>query len=81
MAHWRVQGAVEALTDGTTQRAATLAPEPPATEPAFAHLYGLERALAELATPLRTPSGLPLAGPEIRADWLRDRPWTPRAAC
>ncbi|MBX4178057.1 hypothetical protein K3A88_25595, partial [Streptomyces geysiriensis] len=31
-------------------------------EPALAHLHGLERALTELAAPLRAPSGSPLAG-------------------
>ncbi|MEV7993314.1 FUSC family protein [Streptomyces sp. NPDC086077] len=59
---WRVEAAVEALTDGTTEQAAALAPEPPAHEGALAHLHGLERALTELATPLRTPSGSPLVG-------------------
>jgi hypothetical protein len=39
---------------------APVAPRPPAGTPALAHLHGLERALAELATPLRTPSGSPL---------------------
>ncbi|MFB7331423.1 FUSC family protein [Streptomyces adustus] len=60
---WRVEAAVEALTergdDGTRPPSATVqAP----VEPALAHLHGLERALAELATPLRTPSGSPLVG-------------------
>ncbi|GAA3291905.1 FUSC family protein [Streptomyces cinereospinus] len=59
---WRVQAAVEALTDGTARQTVSLAPEPPAAEPALAHLHGLERALAELATPLRTPSRSPLVG-------------------
>ncbi|MEU3986356.1 FUSC family protein [Streptomyces sp. NPDC026672] len=31
-------------------------------EPALAHLHGLERALVELAEPLRAPSGSPLVG-------------------
>ncbi|MGW2718704.1 FUSC family protein [Streptomyces sp. NPDC001492] len=57
---WRVEAAVEALTGGGEH--VTAAPEPPATEPALAHLHGLERALAELAAPLRTPSGSPLVG-------------------
>ena len=35
---------------------------PPVADPALAHLHGLERALAELATPLRAPSGSPLVG-------------------
>ncbi|MGV9940475.1 FUSC family protein [Streptomyces sp. NPDC003401] len=58
---WRVQAAVEALTDGGAEH---LAPceHPTAAEPALAHLHGLERALAELAHPLRTPSGSPLVG-------------------
>jgi len=57
----RVEVAVEALAGGDRDHVAA-APEPPATEPALAHLHGLERALAELATPLRTPSGSPLVG-------------------
>ncbi|PAZ15583.1 hypothetical protein CLM62_12350 [Streptomyces sp. SA15] len=59
---WRVETAVEALTGGTRENATPLAPLPPAAEPALAHLHGLERALAELATPLRAPSGSPLVG-------------------
>ncbi|POX46341.1 hypothetical protein C3489_32170 [Streptomyces sp. Ru71] len=59
---WRVQAAVEALTEGEMRELAVSA-HPPVTEPAaLAHLHGLERALAELATPLRTPSGSPLVG-------------------
>ncbi|MGW1541707.1 FUSC family protein [Streptomyces sp. NPDC002309] len=58
----RVEAAVEALTDGTTARTTAFAPEPAAHEGALAHLHGLERALAELATPLRAPSGAPSAG-------------------
>jgi len=58
---WRVEAAVEALTGGDRAHV-TAAAEAPATEPALAHLHGLERALAELATPLRTPSGSPLVG-------------------
>ncbi|MGW7541941.1 FUSC family protein [Streptomyces sp. NPDC054770] len=56
---WRVEAAVEALTRGSEYITAPV--EPPA-EPALAHLHGLERALAELAEPLRTPSGSPLVG-------------------
>ncbi|MFD3587868.1 FUSC family protein [Streptomyces sp. NPDC058683] len=56
---WRVEAAVEALTRGSAH--VTGPAEPPA-EPALAHLHGLERALAELAEPLRTPSGSPLVG-------------------
>jgi uncharacterized membrane protein YccC len=58
---WRVQAAVEALTAGRAEQVAVVA-RPPVPEPALAHLHGLERALAELATPLRTPSGSPLVG-------------------
>jgi hypothetical protein len=73
----RVETAVEALTGGAltdgrpgdgvfaargsgggTREAVT----PPAAAPALTHLHGLERALAELAMPLRTPSGSPLVG-------------------
>ncbi|MFD8999476.1 FUSC family protein [Streptomyces sp. NPDC059582] len=61
---WRVEAAVEALTQRGADDAEHLftAAHPPAAEPALAHLHGLERALAELATPLRTPSGSPLVG-------------------
>ena len=61
---WRVQAAVEALTGSPAERELTgLVPhQPPAAEPALAHLHGLERALAELATPLRASSGSPLVG-------------------
>ncbi|KAF3464052.1 FUSC family protein [Streptomyces sp. Tu 3180] len=55
----RVEVAVEALTGGRDIAVRTV---PAATEPALAHLHGLERALAELAAPLRTPSGSPLVG-------------------
>jgi hypothetical protein len=58
---WRVEAAVEALTGGTDITAP--GEQPPAADPALAHLHGLERALAELATPLRRPSGSPLVGP------------------
>ncbi|MGW3117751.1 FUSC family protein [Streptomyces sp. NPDC001107] len=58
---WRVEAAVEALTGGEQARI-DLAAQAPAAEPALAHLHGLERALAELAAPLRTPSGSPLVG-------------------
>ncbi|MEW1868900.1 FUSC family protein [Streptomyces caelestis] len=56
---WRVEAAVEALTGG---RDIAVRTSPAGTEPALAHLHGLERALAELAAPLRTPSGSPLVG-------------------
>lgn len=52
---WRVEAAVEALTGGTDITAPT--EQPTASDAALAHLHGLERALAELAQPLRTPSG------------------------
>ncbi|MGW0767662.1 FUSC family protein [Streptomyces sp. NPDC002676] len=55
---WRVEAAVEALTQG---RHVTFVPEPPA-EPALAHLHGVERALADLAEPLRAPTGSRLVG-------------------
>ncbi|MEU5311285.1 FUSC family protein [Streptomyces sp. NPDC021562] len=56
---WRVEAAVEALTRGSEH---ITAPAEPPTEPALAHLHGLERALADLAEPLRTPPGSPLVG-------------------
>lgn len=56
---WRVEAAVEALTRGCAHSAG---PAEPPTEPALAHLHGVERALAELAEPLRAPSGSPLVG-------------------
>lgn len=52
---WRVEAAVEALTEGGAGHVIHLA-EPPA-EPALAHLHGLERALSDLAEPLRAPRG------------------------
>jgi hypothetical protein len=55
----RVEAAVEALTGGERTQLA-VADESPVTEPALAHLRGLERALVELATPLRMPPGSPL---------------------
>jgi len=55
----RVEAAVEALTEG---RDFPVADRPLAEEPALAHLHGLERALAELAAPLRSPTGSPLVG-------------------
>ncbi|WP_343997300.1 FUSC family protein [Streptomyces thermocarboxydovorans] len=56
---WRVEAAVEALTEGRDVAPRTA---PAATEPALEHLHGLECALAELAAPLRAPSGSPLVG-------------------
>ncbi|MFF5253349.1 FUSC family protein [Streptomyces leeuwenhoekii] len=58
---WRVESAVEALTGGGAVPAREAGREP-AVEPALAHLHGLERALAELAVPLRAGSGSPLVG-------------------
>lgn len=58
----RVETAVEALTEGRADTVTAPADRPHASEPALAHLYGLERALAELAKPLRGPSGSPLVG-------------------
>ncbi|WP_181793049.1 FUSC family protein, partial [Streptomyces sp. WELS2] len=57
---WRVEAAVEALTDGRAEPVAH--PADPPAEPALAHLHGLERALADLAEPLRTPSRTRLVG-------------------
>jgi hypothetical protein len=57
---WRVEAAVEALTTGGLEPLHHPA-EPPA-EPVLAHLHGLERALADLAEPLRAPTGSPLVG-------------------
>nr|WP_280880044.1 hypothetical protein [Streptomyces pseudovenezuelae] len=63
-----VATAIEALSGSAGERAddgerlTAHAFLPPAAEPALAHLHGLERALAELATPLRMPSGSPLVG-------------------
>ncbi|ANB05009.1 hypothetical protein SAM40697_1048 [Streptomyces ambofaciens] len=57
---WRVENAVEALTAGGAVPVRTDGPG--ATEPALVHLHGVERALTELAAPLRAPSGSPLVG-------------------
>ncbi|MEU5088762.1 FUSC family protein [Streptomyces sp. NPDC021356] len=60
---WRVEAAVEALTDGGGEPlAASDTPRPAAEAQALVHLHGLERALADLAAPLRAPTGSPLAG-------------------
>ncbi|MFF5757833.1 FUSC family protein [Streptomyces longwoodensis] len=62
----RVEAAVEALTDGGATAAEPLAapvpaprtaPEPSPAHGPLAHLHGLERALADLAHPLRAPAG------------------------
>ncbi|MFE5814016.1 FUSC family protein, partial [Streptomyces sp. NPDC056479] len=57
---WRVAAAVESLTGGADVTAVTV--QPTVLDPALAHLHGVERALVELAQPLRTPSGSPLVG-------------------
>ncbi|KOV57347.1 membrane protein [Streptomyces sp. MMG1121] len=57
---WRVEAAVEALTAGRPEPVGGPAEQP--AEPALAHLHGLERALADLAEPLRAPSGSRLVG-------------------
>lgn len=60
---WRVEASVEALTTPrrTFHRAAAPGPQSAAVmEPALAHLHGLERALAELAAPLRSSPRAPL---------------------
>ncbi|MFJ4574949.1 FUSC family protein [Streptomyces sp. NPDC088846] len=62
---WRVEAAVEALTaPDLPQRACSpgIPSHPAAAEPALAHLHGLERALAELAAPLRSDPRAPLIG-------------------
>ncbi|QLE76382.1 FUSC family protein [Streptomyces rectiverticillatus] len=62
----RVEGAVEALTTPGKARgtavASAAAPEHLPAEPALAHLHDLERALAELAAPLRSTRPSPLVG-------------------
>ena len=50
---------MEALTGGGRDRVATVTPDASAAGPALTHLHGLERALAELATPLRTAVAAP----------------------
>ncbi|GAA3879352.1 FUSC family protein [Streptomyces lacrimifluminis] len=57
----RVETAVEALTAGRADAVTAPADRSHATEPALAHLHGLERALAELAVPLHRPAGSALA--------------------
>ncbi|OIK06660.1 FUSC family protein [Streptomyces monashensis] len=63
---WRVEAAVEALTAGGPEpvrgRTAPSVESAQAHPPALAHLHGLERALADLAEPLRAPSGSRLVG-------------------
>ncbi|MEU9481496.1 FUSC family protein [Streptomyces sp. NPDC048191] len=57
---WRVESAVEALTAGGWEPVPS--PAEPPSEPALAHLHGLERALTDLAEPLRAPTGSRLVG-------------------
>ncbi|MFJ2815359.1 FUSC family protein [Streptomyces sp. NPDC087294] len=59
---WRVESAVRALTGGDAPDLVARPAHTPVTEPALAHLHGLEHALAELAGPLRTPPGSRLVG-------------------
>ncbi|MFF8595628.1 FUSC family protein [Streptomyces sp. NPDC015220] len=59
---WRVEAAVEALTDGGGEPVTAVAAGPAADGGALVHLHGLERALAELSAPLRASSGSPLVG-------------------
>ncbi|MFD4475686.1 FUSC family protein [Streptomyces sp. NPDC058471] len=63
---WRVEAAVEALTAPEAAHGPatdTLAlPHPATLEPVLAHLHGLEKALVELAVPLRSPTRTPLIG-------------------
>ncbi|MFI0710425.1 FUSC family protein [Streptomyces inhibens] len=63
---WRVEAAVEALTTPgkvcDMAGVVTAAPEHLAPEPALTHLHGLEKALAELAAPLRSTRPSPLVG-------------------
>ncbi|GAU71370.1 integral membrane protein MviN [Streptomyces sp. NBRC 110611] len=62
----RVEAAVAALTapagENGTKGAHPAVPQAAAPEPALAHLHGLERTLAELASPLRGTRPSPLAG-------------------
>ncbi|MGW0333417.1 FUSC family protein [Streptomyces sp. NPDC003011] len=48
--------------NGVRESLSPVLPRGSAEAPALAHLHGLERALAELATPLRASSGSPLVG-------------------
>ncbi|MEV2255042.1 FUSC family protein [Streptomyces sp. NPDC050147] len=61
---WRVEAAVEALTAPEAARRpatdATALPHPVGVEPVLAHLHGLEKALVELAVPLRSSPRTPL---------------------
>ncbi|MFJ2767177.1 FUSC family protein [Streptomyces sp. NPDC087300] len=61
---WRVEAAVEALTTSKAaegrEAGVLAAPQHSALEPALAHLHGLEKALADLAEPLRSHTRAPL---------------------
>jgi hypothetical protein len=62
---WRVEAAVEALTEAPTggQRhpaEATTVPRAAEAEPVLAHLHALEQALLELAVPLRRSHRVPI---------------------
>ncbi|MGW0908919.1 FUSC family protein [Streptomyces sp. NPDC002853] len=63
---WRVEAAVEALTAPESARGpaadASALPHPATVEPVLAHLHGLEKALVELAVPLRSSTRTPLMG-------------------
>ncbi|MFF7384868.1 FUSC family protein [Streptomyces griseoluteus] len=52
---WRVEAAVEALTDGGSEPLHRPGEAP--VEPALVHMHGLEHALADLAEPLREAAG------------------------
>uniref|UniRef100_UPI0035DE11F6 FUSC family protein n=1 Tax=Streptomyces broussonetiae TaxID=2686304 RepID=UPI0035DE11F6 len=54
--------AVAGAADPAVRAGATLPDAAHAPLPALTHLHGLERALAEMAAPLREPSGSPLVG-------------------
>ncbi|MCQ4209624.1 FUSC family protein [Streptomyces longispororuber] len=62
---WRVEAAVEALTDAPTGGQhrpvdEAVAPHPAGAEPVLAHLHALERALLDLAVPLRGSNRVPV---------------------
>ncbi len=61
---WRVEAAVEALTDAPAvgrrlRLDSATAAEPTGTEQMFTHLHALERALLDLAVPLRRAGRVP----------------------
>ncbi|MFF2329833.1 MULTISPECIES: FUSC family protein [unclassified Streptomyces] len=62
---WRVEASVKALTAPELPHRAGIPGVPPhaaVAEPALVHLHGLERALAELAAPLRSDPRAPATG-------------------